>query len=254
MPFKTGEFLLVEYTAKVKETGEVFDTTHERVAKESGLYKEGEMYEPRLTVVGQRWLLETLDDSLLSFGLNKPQTIEITPDKAFGLRDPEKLKMVSLRRLRERGITPKIGNRIEYDKRQATIRTVGAGRVTLDFNPPLAGKTLLYEVKVSKRLRTQEEKIAALLHRRLPSVEIDKFTLSLQKDMVTIRIPEEAFYISGIQLAKRGVATDIQHFFPRISIVEFVESFKAPKKVEENKSPSRGKKTSRKKRTKGKAN
>jgi peptidylprolyl isomerase len=250
VPFKKGDFLLIEYTAKVKETGDVFDTTHEEVARKRGLHKEGEIYEPKLTVIGERWLLETLDDSLLSLSLNKPKTIEISPNKAFGLRDPEKLKMVSQRRLRERGVTPKIGMRIEYDKKPATIRTVGAGRVTLDFNPPLAGKTLLYEINAKKKLRTQKEKIAALLHRRIPSTESTKFTLDIQKDRATIHIPEAAFYINGIQLAKRGIATDIQRFFSRIKIVEFVESFRTSTKVETKKKSSSGKGASRKRKTK----
>jgi peptidylprolyl isomerase len=253
VPFRKGDFLLIEYTAKVKETGEVFDTTQEDVAREKGLHKEGEIYEPKLNVIGERWLLEALDDSLLSLSLSKLQKIEIPPNKAFGLRDPGKLKMVSQRRLRERGITPKMGVRIEYDKKPATIRTVGAGRVTLDFNPPLAGKTLLYEIKAKKKLRTNREKIAALLHRRMPSTELSKFTLTIQENIVSIHIPEEAFYVTGIQLAKRGVAADIQHFFPRIKTVEFVESFRIPQEAKAKRKSSSGKRATRKKRTKGKA-
>jgi len=53
MPVKKGDFILVEYVGKVKETGEVFDTTQEEVAKEERLYKEGEIYEPKLVVVGE---------------------------------------------------------------------------------------------------------------------------------------------------------------------------------------------------------
>ncbi|UCB61459.1 MAG: FKBP-type peptidyl-prolyl cis-trans isomerase, partial [Candidatus Bathyarchaeota archaeon] len=96
MPFKKGDFIQVNYVAKVKETGETFDTTLEEVAKKERLYKEGEVYEPKLIVIGEGWVLEALDDSLKSLQLNKPRTIEIPPDKAFGSRDPEKLKMVPM--------------------------------------------------------------------------------------------------------------------------------------------------------------
>ena len=229
MPFKKGDFIMIEYTAKIKETGETFDTTNEEIAKKERLYKEGEIYEPKLVVTGERWVLEALDDSLSTLQLNKPKTIEISQDKAFGPRDPEKLKMVPLRRLRDKGITPQIGKRIEYDKKLATIRTVGAGRITLDFNPPLAGKTLLYEVVAKKKLTSLNEKIFSIIHRRIPVADITKFQLDLTKTQAIIKIPEEAFYIEGIQLAKRGIAADIQRFFPKIAKLEFVETFMNPK-------------------------
>ena len=148
MPIQKSDFIVVDYTGKVKETGEVFDTTSEEIAKENKLYKEGDIYEPRLVVVGEGWVLKALDEALLGFKLNKKETVEISPENAFGNRDPEKVKLVPLRRLAARGINPKLGAQIEYDKRLATVRTMGSGRVTLDFNPPLAGKTLVYEVTV----------------------------------------------------------------------------------------------------------
>jgi len=255
MAFEKGDFILIGYTAKVKETGEVFDTTVEDVAKKERLYKEGEIYEPKLIVIGESWVLKALDDSLPSLQLDKLETIEVPPDKAFGPRDPEKLKMVPLRRLRDKGITPQIGMRIEYEKKMATVRTVGAGRVTLDFNPPLAGKTLVYEVTAKKKLETEDEKILAIIHRRIPIVDITKFKLGIKKTEVMIQVPEEAFYLEGVQLAKRGIATDMQRFFPTNTKVDFVETFQNPKAVEapkeaEEKKPKAKAKRARKPKTK----
>jgi peptidylprolyl isomerase len=246
MPFKKGDFILIEYTAKVKETGETFDTTIEDIAKKEHLYKEGEIYEPNIVIIGEGWVLKALDDSLPTLQLKKSETIEIPPDKAFGPRDPEKLKMVPLRRLRDKGITPKLGMRVEYEKKLATIRTIGAGRVTLDFNPPLAGKTLVYEVTAKKKLKTHKEKISALIHRRIPIVNIAKFKLNIEKTEAAIQVPEEAFYIEGLQLAKRGIATDLQRFFPTITKVEFTETFKSPKTTEPQKETSSKKKPTKK--------
>jgi peptidylprolyl isomerase len=254
--FNKGDFLMLDFVAKVKETGEVFDTTLEEVAKKERLYKEGEVYEPRLVVVGEGWMLKALDDSLPTLQLSKQQAVEIPPDKAFGPRDPEKMRMVPLRRLTDKGITPQIGMRIEYEKKQAIIRTVGAGRVTIDFNPPLAGKTLIYEVTVKAKLEAPDEKMSALIHRRVPVVEAAKFKLETKDADVVVHVPEEAFYLEGIQLAKRGIAADIQRFFPEVMKVEFVETFKnpkaaaieAPKKEEEKKpKPKRKRKTTKKK-------
>jgi peptidylprolyl isomerase len=225
MSIEKGDFILIDYVAKVKETGEVFDTTTEEVAKKEKLYKEGEIYESKLVVVGEGWMLKTLDESFPTFKLKKPASIEIPPEKAFGPRDPEKVRLVPFRRLASRGITPKIGMRIELDGKFATVRTMGSGRVQLDFNPPLAGKTLTYEVTVQKKLETKLEKVTALLHRRMPAVDVEKFNLKLTKKSVVINVPEEAFYVEGLQLAKRGIATDIQKFFPETTTVKFVEAF-----------------------------
>jgi peptidylprolyl isomerase len=228
VPIQKSDFIIVDYTGKVKETGEVFDTTSEETAKENKLYKEGDIYEPRLVVSGEGWVLKALDEAILTFKLNKTESVEIPPENAFGNRDPEKVKLVPIRRLAARGITPRLGAQIEYDKRLATVRTMGSGRVTLDFNPPLAGKTLVYEVTVQKQLKTAEEKISALIHRRIPAVEVEKFTFNVGKAGVTVELPADAFYIEGIQLAKRGIAMDIQRFLPELTTIQFVEYFAKP--------------------------
>ncbi len=226
MPFEKGEFLLIDYVAKVKETGDIFDTTIEDTAKKERLYKEEEIYEPKLVVVGEGWLLKTLEEDLLKMELNKPATVEIPPEKAFGNRDPEKVRLVPLRRLTAKGITPQLGMRVEFNGKLATVRTMGAGRVQLDFNPPLAGKTLVYEVTVQKKLETKMEKIRALIHRRILVVDAEKFKLKTRKTIVEISVPEEAFYVEGLQLAKRGIAADIQKFLPETNTIKFVEAFK----------------------------
>lgn len=239
MPFEKSDFILIDYVAKVKETGEVFDATVEDVAKKEKLFKEGEIYEPKLVAVGEGWVLKALDESLLTLELNKATPVEVPPDKAFGNRDPAKVRLVPLRRLIAKGITPQLGMRIEFEGKIAIIRTMGAGRVQLDFNPPLAGKTLVYDVTVQKKLETQEEKINALIHRRIPAVDITKFSFKVGKTSKAIEVsmPDEAFYIEGIQLAKRGIATDIQKYFPDITTIKFVEVFakKEPETTEAEK-------------------
>ena len=226
MPFEKGDFVLIDFTARVKETGEVFDTTKEDVAKKEKLYKEGQIYEPNLIVIGEGWVLKTLDESLPNQEPEKPASVEIPPEKAFGNREPEKVRLVPLKRLMAKGITPQLGMRVEYEGKLAIVRTLGAGRVQLDFNPPLAGKTLVYEVTVHKKLETEEEKINALIHRRIPSVDASKFEVKNKKTMVEIEVPEEAFYIEGLQAAKRGIAIDIQKFFAEKDSVAFTETFK----------------------------
>jgi peptidylprolyl isomerase len=231
MPLEKGDFTLINYTAKVKETNEVFDTTFEETSKKEHLHKEGEIYEPKLVVVGEGWVLKALDESLITMKIGKAQSVEIPPDKAFGPRDPEKIKRVPLKQLLAKDVhNPSIGMRIDYNGKMATIRSIGAGRVLLDFNPPLAGKTLVYDVTVEKKLSADKEKIATLIHRRIPVVEAEQFKLTLKENTLTIDMPEATFYVEGVQIAKRGIAMDLQRFLPQFTEINFVESFRSEPK------------------------
>ncbi|MEM2876308.1 MAG: FKBP-type peptidyl-prolyl cis-trans isomerase [Candidatus Bathyarchaeia archaeon] len=232
MPINDGDFILVEYTGKVKETGETFETTDEEEAKNEGLYRAGEVYEPRLIIVGQGLMLKEVEERLKSMDVGKTETIEVPPEKAFGLRDQSKIKTVPLRRFSSRKINPTPGMRVELDGKLATVRSVGAGRVQLDFNPPLAGKTLVYEITVKEKLMGELDKVLALTHRRFPTVDVNRFKIDLTENEVMITLPEEAFYLEGVQLMKRGVAMDILKFFPNISNVKFLESFRRTSSVE----------------------
>ena len=232
MALQKGDFILIDYTAKVKETSEVFDTTFEEISKKEHLHKEGEIYEPKLVVLGESWVLKALDESLTTMEIGKAHTVEIAPKDAFGQRDPEKVKRVPLKQLMAKGTTPVIGMRLDYNGKMAIVRSIGAGRVLLDFNPPLAGKTLVYNVTVNKKLATSEEKIAALIHRRIPLAEESKFKFTIEEKTISVDMPEETFYIEGIQIAKRGIAMDIQRFLPELTEIKFVETFKSEPKPE----------------------
>ena len=235
MSLQKGDFILINFTAKVKETNEVIDTTVEDVARKEHLQREGEIYEPRLVVIGEKgtWVLQSLDESFITMELGKDATVEISPEKAFGQRDPEKVKRVHLRQLVEKGINPTLGMRIEYGGKNAIIRSIGAGRALLDFNPSLAGKTLIYDVTVTKKLETLEEKIGALIHRRIPITEEGKFKFAIVNKALAIDMPEETFYVERIQILKSGIAMDIQKFFPEVEETKFVETIKSPPKPAE---------------------
>jgi peptidylprolyl isomerase len=232
MALQKGDFILLDYVAKVKETNEVFDTTKEDVAKNAHLHKEGEFYEPKLVVIGESWVLKALDEALLTAEIGKETNVEIPADKAFGPRDPDKIRRVPIKQLYAKEINPIVGARIEFQGKTATIRSIGAGRVLLDFNPALAGRTLIYDLTVTKKLEVAEEKIGALIHRRVPVVEENKFKLTIQDKNLTIDMPEETFYVEGIQIAKRGIAMDIQKFLPDLAETKFVETFTAEPKPE----------------------
>jgi peptidylprolyl isomerase len=226
MPVKPGDFLLVNYTLKVKESGQTVDTTYDAVAKDAHLHREDTTYGPRFIILGEGWLPKGLEDSLVGADVGKPTTIELPPEKGYGTRDPKKMRLVPIRRLREEKIDPIPGAEIELGGRRAVVRAVGAGRVQVDYNHPLAGRTLVYDVSVEKVLEDENEKILNVISIRIPEVDKTKFTLEHSGANLAIDVPEEAFYLSGIQVAKKAVTSDLQKYFPDLDTISFREIFK----------------------------
>lgn len=222
----TGDFILVELTGRAEETGEIFDTTDEETAREADIYSEDRVYGPRTVVIGEGWVLRGLDERLKGLNIEETVEVEIPPEEAFGERIPENVRMVPYRVLRSKGVNPVVGGQIEVDGRSATVRSIGAGRVQLDYNHPLAGRKIIYEVKVTKQYEEDEEKIRALIARRFPGADASNFGLKLLKRRARVNVPDEVFFAEGVQIAKRGLAIDILRFFPDFEAVEFVEEIK----------------------------
>jgi peptidylprolyl isomerase len=258
MPIKNGDFVLANYTLKVKESGDVVDTTIESVAKEKGMHHEHHehhehegaektdvhRYEPLLVVVGESWVTQGFDEGLVGLEADQSSTIEVPPEKGYGARDASKVRLVPLRRFRHEGITPMPGLQVTLEGKVGQIRTVGAGRVQVDYNHPLAGRTLVYEVSIQSIVEKPEDKIRSLAHKRLPAVDQAKFGLQLSPNELTIEVPEEAFFLEDLQLAKKAMSTDIEKFFPELSKISFLEAFKkpTPPKIEETKTPEEAEK------------
>jgi peptidylprolyl isomerase len=223
---ETGDFILIEMTGRTLETDEVFETTDEELAKNEGIHSEERVYGPRLVVVGETFVLKGLDDRLAGLKLEEAAEVEIPPEEAFGERSPERVNTVPFRMLRSKGVNPVVGSQVEIDSRTATVRSVGAGRVQLDYNHPLAGRTIVYHVKVTQKYVENEDKIKALIGRRFISIDTDLFKTRFLKKKVRIQIPDEIFFGENIQIAKRGVALDIQRYFEDIDTVEYTEVIK----------------------------
>ena len=228
MPLKNGDFILANYTLRVKETGETVGTTLETVAKEAKLYRGEERYEPFFIVVGEGWVPKGLDEALTGLEIGKASTIELPPDKGYGVRDPKKVRLVPLRKFTAEGMTPVPGLQVNIDGKTAQVRSVGAGRVQVDYNHPFAGKTLIYDLTVEKIVEMEDDKVRYLIHKRIPSVGPEKFNVKLEQGNLEIEIPEEAFFLEGLQVEKRTVTADIEKYLPKIETVAFLELFKKP--------------------------
>ncbi len=225
-----GTLALIDYVAKVKDTSEVLEATREQDAKTLSVFDPGVKYEPKLVAVGEQWVMKGLDEALLKAEPGGKQTVEIPPEKGFGLRDPSKVRLIPLRRFGDNASKLKVGEQIEVDNRVGTVRFIGSGRVQVDFNHRLAGKTIIYDFEVLRKLSEPKEIILALIHRRVP-VDVSKIKLDLSQDSVSIELPQDVFFMDGLQYTKRAISDEIFKFVKGMAHVTFAERFENPEAI-----------------------
>ncbi len=120
---------------------------------------------PLAVVVGAGELLKGVEKALEKMKEGEEKEIVVPPEEGYGKRDPEKIAVIPLREFKKRSIDPFPGLVVEVNDMRGRVLSVSGGRVQVDFNHELAGKTLVYRVKVLKELKKPEE-IAEALFRR----------------------------------------------------------------------------------------
>ncbi|MDN5358715.1 MAG: hypothetical protein PWP76_558 [Candidatus Diapherotrites archaeon] len=150
--------LLIAYEGRDKDTGKVFDKVEEE--------------EPYAVILGEDALIPGLAEALEEMKEGEEREIELPPEKAFGERKKELIVIIPEKEFRKRGIAPVPGLVIEADGRPGRVLSVSGGRVQVDFNHELAGKTVIYRVKVLAELKEPEE-IAEALFRRYMRTKLD---------------------------------------------------------------------------------
>ncbi len=141
-----GEFARITYEGKIKESGEVFD--------------RGENIP---IIIGEGFVIKGLDETLEKMKEGEEKTVEIPPEKAFGERSADLVKLVPLSEFRKNNMNPYPGMVIRADNLYGRVLSVSSGRVRVDFNHPLAGKKLEYKVKIEKIIKDEKEKVLALI-------------------------------------------------------------------------------------------
>lgn len=134
---KLGDNVTVNYTGKL-EDGSIFDTS----------LTEGR--EPLSATLGQGQLIEGFENGLLEMSVGESKTIEIEPEQAYGLYNPE------LRTKIGRAQFPpnvQVGETLQGNSPNGPIIVkvweVDEETVTIDANHPLAGQKLVFEVEVT---------------------------------------------------------------------------------------------------------
>jgi len=226
MVIKEGDIVFIDYVGYIADSNEVFDTTIEEEAKKAGIYKADYTYEPVIVAVGKGWVIKGLEESLVGKKEGDEYTVEIPAEKGYGERDPKKIKVFTEKRLRELGVKGRIapGEVILVNNVPAVVRVVSGGRVLIDFNPPLAGKTLRYKVTVKKICKSLREKIKAIIQRRSKEILSNaKIKISEKMGIVEVSLGDYTLKNPTLSITKKDIAEDILSVIDKINKVKFIE-------------------------------
>ena len=161
---KKGDFVYIDYIGKVKGTGEVFDLTNEALAKGEGIYNPNAKYKPIPIIIGADFVVKGLDEALQEMSVGEKRTVEVEPGKAFGDRKSELLRLLPLSAFKEQDIDPNPGSYVTINGLNGRVISSSGGRIRVDFNHPLAGKKLEYEVEVKEEIKDAPKKVLAIVN------------------------------------------------------------------------------------------
>ncbi len=231
---KDGDLVYLEYEGWISHPGgqeELFDTTDEELAKENDLFDENRAYGEVPTVVGHERLMKGLDEALVGVAVGEEQEVEIPPEKGMGERDPKLVELFPLREFHRQEIDPHPGMEVHIKNRHGTVMAVTAGRVRVDFNNRLAGRTLRYKFQVMKRVKGPKAKVQAVL--AMDYGDPSEFQIKVQKGVADIVVPEVCKYDEKWFVGKYRVVSDLREL-AKLKTVRFVEEY-AQKEEEEGK-------------------
>ena len=123
------------------DNGEVFKTVNEDA--------------PLTLKMGNQELPPTLENALIGLNVGQSKTIRVTPEEGYGARQKLLVQKISRKSLGDK-ITPKPGMilslKVSKDGEEhqvpATVMKVEADTIEIDYNHPLAGHHLTYNVTI----------------------------------------------------------------------------------------------------------
>jgi len=127
---------------------------HFSVAIESGVEIDNTRGrdEPVSLTIGDGNLLPGFEQALFGLRAGDRRTVSLPPEDAFGPWNPENVQRFDTVKFEQ---TPIVGHMIEFEDKAKTnlfgvVKSVNEDITEIDFNHPLAGKNITFEVEIFK--------------------------------------------------------------------------------------------------------
>ncbi len=147
----------INITGKELLENGIIQTTYEELAKIGKIYDPKLKYGPMTIIVGEKEVFPQIEEELNKMVKGEVKKIKLLAKDAFGERDSNKIRVLPLIEFTKKKINPFPGLIISADNMQGKVQSVSGGRVRVDFNHPLAGRALEYEVKLEKEIKDINE-------------------------------------------------------------------------------------------------
>ena len=229
---KAGDIVIAEFEGWIQDSNELFDTTSEALAKEKEIFNDKMTYGAQPLIVGKGRIFPGLDESILKAEVGKEYEIVIPPEKAAGPRDAKLVELHPMREFLKQEIEPRVGLEVTVKNKPAIITAVTAGRVRLDFNNRLAGRTLKYKYKIIEKPSKPTEVAKLLL--RMAYGTADGFDIEHSGKNYNIKLSDTCKYDQRWMLAKYRYVSDLREI-AGAETISFVEEYAKPEKKEEGK-------------------
>ncbi|MFO7619475.1 MAG: peptidylprolyl isomerase [Thermoplasmata archaeon] len=220
-----GDVITLDFDAWIINpdgTDELFDTTSEEHAKAGEIFNEKAKYGPIVTIAGDERVLPGLDKSFLKAKIGEKSTVSIPPSDGAGDRQPNMVEIFSVRELQKQEIDPEPGMRVQIKNKVGTITNVTSGRVRVDFNDPLAGKTLKYDYSILKKAETPEEKALGIVEADYGDSK--EFKAKVDGEVLEMVLSDRCKYDQLWFTLKYKVVSDLRQFL-NVKTIRFIDEY-----------------------------
>ncbi|MBI2084204.1 MAG: peptidylprolyl isomerase [Candidatus Aenigmarchaeota archaeon] len=216
---KDGDFVTIEFTGRTKDTNDVFDTTNGEAAILAGIYNPKANYGSVPVIVGANQVIPGMDEAIREMNVGEKKTIELTSEKAFGERKTELVTLVPMSTFKESNMEPALGRTVNVRGMEGKIVSVDGGRVKIDFNHPLAGRTIEYEIEIKSELKETIEKVQGIV-RYFTGLKMEDSNPVINDSEVSISIQKADFP----KAVKKNIADTIMKWM-NMTKVSFLDVF-----------------------------
>ena len=151
---KSGDNVSVDYIGWY-DNGTIFDTSNATVAQQASIYINGRLYAPMSFIVGSGQVITGFDNAVVGMKINESKNITLTPDQAYGAYNASMIMPIPLGVLKSYNITPVVNQTLYYNLQPVRVDHIvnnttdmNNSSVYIDFNNPMAGKTLHFMITV----------------------------------------------------------------------------------------------------------
>ena len=183
MNYSNNDFVKVDFD--LYANGKLVRTTNEKLGKENGL--KIEKYFPEVMILGKGFVLKALDEAILKADSG---SIELSCEDAYGKRKKEMIKVFPKSAFDEQNMKVAVGMTYDFNGMYGAVRSMTGGRVTVDFNNPLAGKSIKIDYKNVVLVKDICEKVSFVLLSGL-KIPANMFECFVKDRKITLKVPAQ---------------------------------------------------------------